>query len=241
MSANRMSVYALVTARGGSKGVPRKNLRLLREKPLLVWTIDTALQSSAVDRILLSTEDEEIATIGLDAGAEVPFRRPAELAHDTSAHIDVVLHALGWLKDNEGSLPTYLLLLQPTSPFRTYQDIDAAIDLAGQPPGAPAVVAVCECVHHPYLAQRILPDGTLGDFARHDLKDDRRQALPKAYVPNGAIYLNRVESLFNSRSFMPSGTRAYVMPPERSLDIDTPWDLYIAELMLKNPYGSVSD
>jgi CMP-N-acetylneuraminic acid synthetase len=193
-----------------------------------------------VDRILLSTEDEEIASIGREAGAEVPFRRPAELANDTSSHIDVVLHALRWLEENEGSAPDYLLTLQPTSPFRTKQDVEGAIDLARKSPESPAVVAVCECVNHPYFAQRILPDGTLEEFTRRGLEDERCQAIPKAYVPNGAIYLNRVAFLFNTRSFLPSGARAYVMPQERSLDIDTFWDFYIAELMLRNPYGSHS-
>lgn len=241
MRPHGLSVFALVTARGGSKGVPNKNIRLLGGKPLILWTIETARQSKGIDRILLSTEDEEIARIGRDAGVEVPFKRPAELAGDESSHVDVVLHALRWLKDNEGSLPEYLLLLQPTSPFRTPQDIEAAIDLAVQPPRSPAVVSVCDCIHHPYWARRVLPDGTLQDFLSLDLKDQRRQAFPKAYALNGAIYLNQVESFLRTRSFIPRGTRAYIMPAERSLDIDTLWDFHIAELLMRSPYGSTTD
>jgi CMP-N-acetylneuraminic acid synthetase len=236
-----MKVYALVTARAGSKGVPGKNTRHLGGKPLLVWTIESARRSTNVHRVLLSTENHEIAQIGRSAGAEVPFERPFELASDAASHIDVVLHSLSWLKQNDGALPDYLLLLQPTSPFRTSQDIEAAISLAKEPSHPPAVVSVCECVHHPCCAQRILPDGTLENFVRHDLPDERRQALPKLYVPNGAIYLNLVQSLINTRSFQPPGTRAYVMPPERSLDIDTPWNFHIAELLVRTPYGSIPD
>jgi CMP-N,N'-diacetyllegionaminic acid synthase len=207
-------------------------------KPLIVWTIEAARVSTRVDRVLLSTEDDKIARIGRDAGAEVPFKRPVELAGDESSHPAVVLHALQWVKDHDGFSPEYVLVLQPTSPFRTAQDIDAAIDLAMQPPHPPAVVGVGDCVHHPYWVRRVLQDGTLQDFINVDLKDQRRQALPKAYVLNGAIFLVRVDSLVRTQTFIPPGARAYIMPPERSLDIDTPWDFHMAELLMRSPYRS---
>ena len=203
-----ISVLAVVTARGGSKGVPGKNIRLLGGKPLIVWTIEAARASTRVNRVLLSTEDDEIARIGRDAGAEVPFKRPAELAGDESSHPGVVLHALQWVKDHDGFSPEYVLVLQPTSPFRTAQDIDAAIELAMQPPRPPAVVSVYDCAHHPYWARRVLQDGTLQDFMKVKLKDERRQALPKAYMLNGAIFLIQVESLVREQSFIPQGSRA---------------------------------
>ena len=236
-----MKIYALVTARAGSKGVPSKNTRQLGGKPLLLWTIEAARSSLGVKRVLLSTEDNEIARIGRSAGAEVPFQRPPELASDAASHIDVVLHVLDWLQQKEGDLPDYLLLLQPTSPFRTSQDIEAAISLAKEPPHPLAVVSVCECDQHPYWAKRILPDGTMEDFVKSSHQDDRRQMLPKVYVLNGAIYLNRVDSFLRDKTFFPAGTLAYVMPRERSLDIDTPWDLHVAELLIRNPHHANAD
>lgn len=236
-----MKVYALVTARAGSKGVPSKNTRQLGGKPLLLWTIEAARSSVGVKRVLLSTEDEEIARLGRSAGVDVPFQRPSELASDTASHIDVVLHVLDWLQQNEGELPDYLLLLQPTSPFRTSQDIEAAIALAKEPRDPPAVVSVCECEQHPYWAKVILADGTMEEFVKNTLHDGVRQMLPKVYTLNGAIYLNRVDSFLRDKTFCPTGTLAYIMPRERSLDIDTPWDFHVADLLIRYPYYTNAD
>ncbi len=231
-------VVGLITARGGSKGVPRKNLKLLAGKPLIAWTIESARQSRRLDRVIVSTEDEEIADISRRWGAEVPFMRPVELAQDDSPHILVVEHAIRWLQEHdEGSL-SRLLLLQPTSPLRTAEDIDAAIELA-ESRDAEAVVSVCQTEHHPYLVKRILPDGTLDDFMKPDLAYPRRQDLPPAYALNGAIYLSRIESLLSSRTFLPKGIFPYIMPPERSLDINSAWDFYVAELVLRGEHATI--
>jgi CMP-N-acetylneuraminic acid synthetase len=233
-------VYALVTARGGSKGVPRKNLLPLAGKPMLLWSIEAARTSPAVNRVLLSTEDEEIARIGRDGGAEVPFLRPRELAGDTSPHIDVVLHALHWLEENESALPEHLLLLQPTSPLRAARDLDAAVALARQLPPPPAVISVCEAPLHPYWAQTVLHDGTLQPlYPEHE--DTRRQDLPPLYCLNGAIYLTRVAVLLRERTLTPRGARAYVMPPERSIDVDTPWDFRLADLIMRETHALPAD
>lgn len=229
-----MNVVGLITARGGSKGIPRKNITPMGGKPLLAWTVEAALRSQKLDRVILSTDDEEIAQVGLRYGAEVPFMRPAALAKDDSDHISVVDHAVSWLARHDNAHPEYIMVLQPTSPFRTAQDIDAAIQLAEQNQ-AVAVLGVSEVKDHPYLSKRILPDGTLTEFvtASISIAYPRRQALPPAYAPNGAIYLNRCDSLARDRTFFPPGTYAYIMPPERSLDIDSPWDLYLAELICR--------
>jgi CMP-N-acetylneuraminic acid synthetase len=233
-------VYALITARGGSKGLPGKNLRPLAGKPMLLWSVEAARGSPGVGRVLLSTEDEQIARVGREGGAEVPFLRPAELAQDHSPHIDVVLHALHWLADHEGALPEHLLLLQPTSPLRQARDIDAAIALARRPPPPPAVVSVCEAPLHPYWAQTILADGTLAAlFPEH--QDLRRQDLPPLYSLNGALYLTRTEAILRERNVMPAGTRAYVMPAERSVDVDTAWDFRLAEFLLGDTHGRDAD
>jgi CMP-N-acetylneuraminic acid synthetase len=230
-----MDILAIVTARGGSKGLPRKNILPLAGKPLIAWTIEAARQSQVATRLIVSTDSQEIADVSRAWGAEVPFLRPPELARDESPHIAVVLHALQWLEAQEGSRPARVLLLQPTAPLRSAEDIRGAVSLADRHVAA-AVVSVCETAHHPFLAKRILEDGTLADSVAADgVSYLRRQALPPAYVLNGAIYLNRAESLLRDRTFVPKGARAYVMPVERSLDIDTAWDLHLAELILRNP------
>lgn len=230
-----MDIVALITARGGSKELPRKNILPLAGKPLIAWTIEAALGSRRLSGIFVSTDDPEIAQIAKKYGAEVPFMRPATLAQDNSDSFAVARHALHWMAEHEKTQPSYMMLLQPTSPLRTTADIDKAIQLA-EAKNASAVVSVCQAKQHPYLSKRILDDGTLADFIPSDLTDSRRQALPPVYVLNGAIYLNRCESLLRDQTFLPQGTYAYIMPAERSLDIDSPWDFYLADLILRDKY-----
>ena len=226
----------LVTARGGSKSVPRKNLSDVGGKPLIAWTIEAALQSQSLDRVVVSTEDEEIAEVSRHWGADVPFMRPPELAQDETAHISVVLHALQWLESHEDERPDYVVLLQPTSPLRVAEDIDDAMRLALDK-NAHSVIGVCETHSHPYLTKRITEDGTLEDFIPGGPKQGssaiRRQALPAAYVVNGAIFLNRHDVLKTTNNFVPPGSMPYIMPQERSLEIDSPWDLQAARLILE--------
>ncbi len=226
-------IVGLITARGGSKSIPRKNLMPLAGKPLIAWTIEAALASRRLSRVLVSTDDAEIAQVAASWGVEAPFTRPGELAQDATPHILVVEHAIHWLDETQGVRPEYVLLLQPTSPFRTAEDIDAAIALA-EAHAAIAVVSVCEMGRHPYLAKRILADGTLADFMTTDIAYLRRQDLPPAYALNGALYLNRRESLLRDHTFLPPGTLGYVMPAERSLDMDTAWDFHLAELIFQD-------
>ena len=229
-----LDVVALVTARGGSKGIPGKNVQRVAGRPLIAWTIRAARESALVRRVIVSTDDDAIARASCAAGAEVPFTRPTELAQDTSSHIGVVLHALDWLEADEGRLPDYLLLLQPTSPLRTAEDIDAAIALAAQT-GAASVVGVCPAHTHPYLAKSLSPQGRLADFLTIDRRAYlRRQDLPPAYALNGAVYLTRPTILRQERTFLPADSVPYVMPAERSLDVDTLWDLNLLRLLMED-------
>lgn len=223
----------LITARGGSKGIPRKNVVDLAGKPLITWTIEAALRSQRLTRIIVSTDDQEIAQISRDWGAEVPFRRPPELAQDDSPHLAVVFHAVNWLRSNQGLGPDYVIILQPTSPLRTEKDIDAAVETAIAK-DADAVVSVCPSREHPYLSKRTTPDGRLLDFGPWPEGYLRRQVLPQSYSLNGAIYLARCDVLLERETWYTENTFAYVMPPERSLEIDTAWDLHLAELILTN-------
>jgi CMP-N,N'-diacetyllegionaminic acid synthase len=229
-------ILGLIPARGGSKSIPRKNIKLLAGKPLIAWTIEAALQSQMLSRVIVSTDDPEIAQVAREWGAETPFLRPPELARDDSSSMSVVLHMLQWLEEQEQFSPDNVLLLQPTSPFRSSQDICAAIALA-ETRQARAVVSVSEAEKHPYVCKRILSDGTLVDFVASDLAYQRRQDLPPAYALNGAIYLNQCESLVRDHAFLPEGTLAYIMPVQRSLDIDTSWDWRLAELILKDQHA----
>jgi CMP-N,N'-diacetyllegionaminic acid synthase len=226
-------VIGLITARGGSKSMPRKNILPLAGKPLIAWTIEAARSSRFLSRVLLSTDDPEIAEVAAAWGAEIPFMRPAELAGDTTPHVLVVEHAIRWLEEAEGSRPEYVLMLQPTSPLRTAEDIDGVITFAWERE-AIAVVSVSPMDRHPYLSKRILADGTLAEFVTSDIAYLRRQDLPPAYALNGALYLNRSDSLLCDHTFVPPGALAYVMPPERSLDVDTPWDFHLVEMILQD-------
>jgi len=226
-------VIGLITARGGSKSMPRKNILPLAGKPLIAWTIEAARSSRFLSRVLLSTDDPEIAEVAAGWGAEIPFMRPAELAGDTTPHVLVVEHAIRWLEEAEGSRPEYVLMLQPTSPLRTAEDIDGVITFARERE-AIAVVSVSPMDRHPYLSKRILADGTLAEFVTSDIAYLRRQDLPPAYALNGALYLNRSDSLLRDHTFVPPGVLGYVMPPERSLDVDTPWDFHLVEMILQD-------
>ena len=227
-----IEVVALITARGGSKAIPHKNIAMLAGKPLIAWSIEAALKSRCLKRVMVSTDDKEIARVAKAYGAEVPFMRPSELAMDDSSHISVVEHAIRWLKNNESFSPQYLMLLQPTSPMRESKDIDASAELA-EKMSAEAVISVCEATRHPYKTYCLNEDDTLSPFIKNTkIPYLRRQGLPKVYWENGAIYLNRCDSLFKTKTFFPPGAYPYIMPEERSLDVDTQWDLRIADLLL---------
>jgi N-acylneuraminate cytidylyltransferase/CMP-N,N'-diacetyllegionaminic acid synthase len=187
-----------------------------------------------LDRVVVSADDEEIAEVAKRHGAEAPFLRPPELARDESTSMEAVLHALHWLDDHEGYRPHYLMLLQPTSPFRTSEDIQKAIALAREK-SADSVVSVCPVYHHhPDLLMRVSAGGTLEPYDGASDAPVRHQDLRPVYALNGAIYLVRREFLLERKRWVDEGTYAYVMPVERSMDIDTPWDLYLADLIMKD-------
>lgn len=235
-----MKTVGLITARGGSKGIPQKNIRPLAGKPLIAWTIEAALRSRRLERVIVSTDDEEIAKVSREWGADVPFMRPAELAKDDSPHLEVIRHALGWLESESEAELDYLMLLQPTSPLRTCADIDRAIAL-GEEKDADAVISVCQTHDHPFLSKQVAADGKLLDFVQKPQGYLARQSLPPAYSLNGAIYLVRRSLLLERDDWYTDRTFAYIMPPERSLDIDTPWDLHLVDLILRDSDGSTDD
>lgn len=218
-------LLALIPARGGSKGVPRKNVRWIAGKPLIGWTIDAALAAGVFDRVVVSTEDPEIAEVARAGGAEVPFMRPAELSADDTPGIAPVLHALEELLGFDA-----LVLLQPTSPLRSAADIASVVALA-RSRGARSVVSVCEPDAHPQWTYRMDGNGVLAPW-EGATGAARRQDLEQVYALNGAIYYAECVLVRESGALVGPGTIGYPMPAERSIDIDTPLDWRIAELLL---------
>jgi CMP-N,N'-diacetyllegionaminic acid synthase len=215
-------VLAVIAARGGSKGLPGKNIIELAGKPLVVWSIEAARRSQYIDRLILSSENEDIIAVAKRFGCEVPFRRPAELATDSAAADLVLVHAL----DHLDEAFDFFVLLQPTSPLRTAGDIDGAIELCVRS-GAPACVGMCESPKPAEWMYRVGDDGrvrpVLGEIIAL-----RRQELPATFVVNGAVYVARVDWYRRHRAFLSPETVAWRMPRERSIDIDTELDLIIA-------------
>jgi N-acylneuraminate cytidylyltransferase/CMP-N,N'-diacetyllegionaminic acid synthase len=230
------TILGLIPARGGSKGLPGKNIKPLLGKPLIAWTIEQALASKYLDRVVVSTDDKEIAEISKKYGAEVPFIRPKELASDKAQGIDVALHAIDWLKKNDRRKQyDLLMLLQPTSPLSSTEDIDKTIELLFLKE-AKAIVSVCEVDHHPLWANTLPEDGCMKDFIKREVRNKNRQELPVFYRLNGAIYLACCNYVKEQKSFFGEKTFAYIMPRERSIDIDNEIDFKLAEILTRSEY-----
>jgi len=229
-------ILAVITARGGSKGVPRKNIRLVCGKPLIAYSIETALQvRDRLYRIIVSTDDAEIADISRQYGAEVPFMRPAELAADKSPTLPVLQHAVRFVEEQDKVRLDWVLLLQPTSPLRKKDDILVTLELA-QLSDCDSVISVVQTPTHPLFMKRI-ENGQLLSFSDVLVEKEgtrRQDAQPPAYVRNGAIYLTRRDVLMERNSIWGRFIRPYVMPPERSVNVDSELDLILAEIMLQS-------
>jgi CMP-N-acetylneuraminic acid synthetase len=230
-------VLGVVTARGGSKGIPGKNLKPLAGKPLIAHTIESARDSGVFERLILSTDDPAIAACGRALHCEVPFMRPAALARDETIHFDVMKHALEWMRDEAAYVPDAVMILQPTSPLRSAGDIRAAVELLAAS-GADSVVSVSEVPAHynPMRTLRVDAAGIATLFVTGEpvrRRIDRRQDMPAAWTMNGAIYLFRTTVLFGAEpSLYGDRTAAYVMPAERGISIDDLHDWAAAERAL---------
>jgi CMP-N-acetylneuraminic acid synthetase len=223
----------VIPARGGSKGVPRKNVRLVCGRPLMAYTIQAALASRALlYRVVVSTDDPEIAEVARSFGADVPFLRPAALAGDTVRTVPVVQHAVAWAEAADQVRIDWVLLLQPTAPLRSAADIEAALGLAAEG-GSDSVISVVQVfATHPILMKRIEND-RLEPFCIEEKEGTRRQDYqPPAYMRNGAIYLTRRDVLMNEGSIWGSSIRPYVMPEERSANVDSEMDLALVERLM---------
>jgi CMP-N-acetylneuraminic acid synthetase len=222
---------AVITARGGSKGIPQKNVKVLLGKPLIAYSIQAALQSRTLTKIIVSTDDETIAHVSEQYGAEVPFLRPKHLASDNATSLSVLQHAVRYLEEKECFLADIIVCLQPTSPLRSAEDIDQAVTLCSSS-GADSVVSLCQVEYHPYWMKKVVAGSVYPFMEIDDEKYHRRQDLPPVYQLNGAIYVTRRKVLLEEERLLGKHTLPYIMPQERSIDIDTPIDFKIAELIL---------
>lgn len=222
----------IIPARGGSKGIPRKNILPLHEKPLINYTIEAALNTPVEKRVIVSTDDPEIALVARHAGADVPFLRPIRLAGDESSIHDAIDHLLETLALQDYH-PDYIVLLQPTSPLRNTNDINAAISTVVKQ-DCDAVYSVCEVKEHPLIMKKIDHCGRLQNLMEITEGIVNRQSFPSVYRLNGAIYIVRAAAwhLYHSFSAI-KDVCAYVMPIERSVDIDTIADWKLAESLMK--------
>jgi N-acylneuraminate cytidylyltransferase/CMP-N,N'-diacetyllegionaminic acid synthase len=238
---NGKSVLGIIPARGGSKRILGKNIRLLCNKPLITWTIEAAIESKYIDRLIVSTDSEKIKEICLKWDAEVPFLRPTHLSTDDASAEEVILHTLKWLRTNDKEGYDFLILLQPTSPLRTEKQVDDSIEQFFNDPYASSLVSVSEfdrkfdqmkVIHD----ERYIENFNLPIYAEKGLKK-----CPKIYYLNGAIYLTRVPLFMEERSFYSGRTAYYLMDSESSIDIDTQFDLAFAEFLLSRRIISESN
>ncbi|MBF0557360.1 MAG: acylneuraminate cytidylyltransferase family protein [Nitrospirae bacterium] len=230
---NGVKIVAIIPARGGSKGLPRKNILPLLGKPLIAWTIEEAKKSKYLDRVVLSSEDAEIISVARQFGCDVPFVRPMELASDETPGVAPILHAIEALPEQYDMI----VLLQPTSPLRLAADIDRSIELCIDRK-APACVSVTEPDISPFWMYTIGPAGNLQPLLKSE-ETYRRQDLPKVFASNGAVYVANCSWLLKTKTFVTDETIAYIMPRERSQDIDTELDLRFCEFLLRETRGNL--
>ncbi len=222
-----MKIHALIPARSGSKGIPKKNIVNLGGKPLIYWTIKASIESRYIERTFVSTDSNEIADISKKYGAEIPYIRPQDLSQDKTPTKDVIFYHLQYFR------PDVLVLLQPTSPLRDKDHIDRAVELFLEKKPE-AVISVKEASEKPFWMMEIDKDG----FLKHLFKErfTRRQDMPSVYIPNGAIYIYDVKTLLKNKDLFPERTIPFIMDRISSIDIDDHTDLRIAEIFIGERY-----
>ena len=228
------SVLAIIPARGGSKGLPGKNIKVLCGKPLIAWSIEAGLGSKYIDEVMVTTDSDEIARIARDFGASVPFLRPAELASDTSTSMDVIRHALDFYEEKTHKVFDYIALLEPTSPLRVKEDIDNAIELLLGNPQATAVVGICktESQNPAFLVKRNMNNFLIG-YENTDMKIVRRQDISDVYFFEGSVYVSDTATLRARNTFYHENTLGYEFPKWKSIEIDDIDDFIMVEALMQ--------
>ncbi|MBU3181560.1 acylneuraminate cytidylyltransferase family protein [Clostridium psychrophilum] len=221
---------AIIPARAGSKGIPNKNIIAICGKPLIAYTIEAGKKSKYIDEIIVSTDSDIIKGIAEEYGTRVPFLRPNELSNDRAKSIDVVLHAMEYYKNNNITFD-YIILLQPTSPLRTFKNVDEAIEKLIKSNGA-SLVSVCKTQQNP-IFMRSIQNKKLKEVMRFEGTSFRRQDLPDFYIFNGALYINSYDMLIQQKKFVDADTMPYIMDKKSSVDIDTMLDVRLVEVIMK--------
>jgi len=225
-------MIAIIPARGGSKGLPGKNIRNLVGKPLICHTIKAALDASSISRVIVSTDDDSIATTALECGAEVPFKRPKELADDESMVMDAYLYTVDRISDDSGTIIDSFVALLPTAPLRLAKDIDNAIEIFSEKE-ADSVISITEAEVPIEWYRKIDHRGVLMDYFSNASAVKNRQDFNHLYIPNGAIYVFNTEKLRETRQYYMEKTYPYIMPKDRSADIDELLDFEWVEFLLQ--------
>ncbi|MGK0255268.1 MAG: CMP-N,N'-diacetyllegionaminic acid synthase [Mariniflexile sp.] len=229
---NGKRVLAIIPARVGSKRLPNKNIMDLCGKPLIAYTIEAALKSDFIDKVIVSTDCDEISEISKKYGADVPFIRPGHLGADTSTTMDVVMHAVDKVKQIHDDFD-FIVLLQPTSPLRNFCNINQAVELMSTLE-VNSIVSVCECEHSPLWSNTLPKNNSMKGFLNESITNKRSQDLPTFYRLNGAIYISEIEHLKKYGSFLTKDTFAYLMDRDRSVDIDDIRDFQLAEIIMSD-------
>ncbi len=230
---NGKSVLAIIPARGGSKGLPGKNVRRLCGKPLLIWSLEQAMNSTYLDTVFVSTDSNEISNIAESYGAEIPFLRPSELAMDCSPTSDVIIHVLTTF-EQQGKKYDYVVLLEPTSPLRKDRDIDDALELLMEHSDrADCVVSVGELhMEHPMIVKKINAKGRLTPYIETTEKIYQRQQVDKAYFPYGVIYISSVSAFKRNLTFYTQETIPYLIERWQNFEVDDEIDFMIIEKIM---------
>lgn len=229
-----MNVLFLITARGGSKGVPKKNVKELGGRTLLEYKVISALKTDCNKRIILSTDSEEIAELGIKYGAEVPFVRPDELATDKASSVDVIDHAMKWVEKNDDTVYDLIFLLEPSSPFGTFVDFNKAINLFDSD-NVENVVGVGQTHPHSTFIVPISEDGSIKEFGARikNLKKLYRQNFPNEYTPNGTLYVSRWDAFKKNKTFYTDKTFPIIQDEFYSIEIDSIHDFMYAEFVVE--------
>lgn len=228
-----MNLLCIIPARGGSKGLPGKNIKIFNGQPLIAHSIIEAKKSKYIDKVVVSTDDYEIAGISRKYGAEIPFMRPSELARDSSRIIDTYCYTINRLKNEFKFSTDILIVLQPTSPLRRVNHIDEAIELFLEK-SADSVVSLAEVAHPPYWYKNMDTTNKVSDFITMNDTTALRQELPKVYCPNGAIFIFKADIIVQEKQLYTERSFGYLMSAEESVDIDSLLDFKIAEMVIKD-------
>ncbi len=229
-----MNILGVITARGDSKGVPRKNIKALGGKPLIAYTIEVAQESDLFTDLIVSTNDEEIASVCRAYGANIPFMQPNELATDTSGHLEVMRYAIRFMENKKNLVYDYAVILQPTSPFRLAEDIDKTIKKIIEQ-GADSAFSMCEIEpsQHPMKVKKMDGD-VVRSYCMEEKVGTHRQDFPVAYKRSGAVYVTRRDLVMNNNILFGDFAVGHIVPLERSIDIDSQFDWIKAEYMLED-------